>query len=98
VIVPNVPAASIWALVEERRRRYGLSWGEIAAWLGGWALPVTWQSEIPVDEARAILERLAQGYVATEGVAAATQRQRLAERQMSYYHKLREYKGYQAPA
>ena len=90
MIVPSVPAASIWALVEDRRRRYGLSWGEIAAWLGGWALPVSWQPEIPLDEARLILERLARGYLATEGAAAATHRQRVAERQLHYYTTLQE--------
>lgn len=85
----GVPAASIWALVEARRRRYGLSWGEISAWLGGWALPVPWQTEIPVDEAREILQRLSAGYVATNGTSIATTLQRKVERQLHYYTTLK---------
>jgi hypothetical protein len=89
-VIACVRSEALWRLVDERRKRYGLSWDEIGAWLGGWALPVPWQSEIPLDEARAILQRLARGYVATAGVAAATHTQRRAEGQMQHYdHRIR---------
>lgn len=88
----GVPGKPIWALVEARRRRYGLSWGEISAWLGGWALPVPWQAEIPADEARAILQRLSAGYVATEGVSVASHYQRKAEHQLHHYTTMDKWK------
>jgi hypothetical protein len=66
-----------------------LSWGEISAWLGGWALPVPWQSEIPAEEARLILQRLSHGHVATRGTSVATHQQRKVERQLHYYSTLK---------
>ena len=81
----GVPAAPVWRLVEDRKARYGLSWDEVAAWLGTWALPVVYCQEMPASAARSILARIDAGYTATEGTKTAMHHQKVVDREIHYY-------------